>query len=80
MTDGREKYIWFSQSGEEQLFDLTVDPTERVNLADDPARADRVALWRERLVRELEGREEGYVMEGRLVAGRAPRSCLSRIL
>lgn len=79
-TDGREKYIWFSQTGEEQFFDLIADPQERVNAASDPARADRVALWRERVVRELEGREEGYAAGGGLTAGRLPKECLDHLL
>lgn len=79
-TDGREKYIWFSQTGEEQFFDLGDDPSECVNLAGRPDRANRVALWRERVVRELEGREEGYVLDGRLQAGRTPKTCLNSIV
>src|SRR5690606_26025080 len=35
-TDGQEKYIWFSQTGEEQFFDLRSDPGECVNLAGRP--------------------------------------------
>jgi len=75
-TDGQEKYIWFSQTGEEQFFDLRSDPDECVNLAGRPEWADRVAEWRERIIRELEGREEGYVLHGRLQAGRRPKTCL----
>ncbi|WP_308638081.1 arylsulfatase [Paenibacillus silvisoli] len=77
-TDGREKYIWFSQSGEEQLFDLAGDPQELVNLAETPEWQDRLAVWRRRLAVELEGREEGYVEGGALVAGRPPRTLLTR--
>ncbi|MFE5322075.1 arylsulfatase [Paenibacillus sp. NPDC056579] len=80
VTDGREKYIWYSQSGEEQLFDLSSDPQELVNLAAQPGREERIALWRERLIGELDGREEGYVDQGRLIAGRTPQACLSHIL
>jgi arylsulfatase len=80
VTDGREKYIWFSQSGEEQFFDLLSDPNECTNLAAESAAASRMAVWRERLVEELKGREEGYSMGGRLIAGIAPRACLSHIL
>jgi arylsulfatase A-like enzyme len=79
-TDGNEKYIWFSESGEEQFFDLSADPQEKVNLAANPAYASKLADWRGKVVRELDGREEGYVKDGRLVAGRKPRSCLSHIL
>ncbi|MDQ6423483.1 arylsulfatase [Paenibacillus sp. LHD-117] len=76
-TDGVEKYIWFSQSGEEQLFDLTHDPEERTNLAHSPEWRDKLIAWRERVIAELTGREEGYVSEGSLVAGRQPKSLLT---
>ena len=68
LTDGREKYAWFSQTGREQLFDLAEDPKELHDLAD--ARPDRLAFWRKCLARELEGRPEGFVQDGALVAGR----------
>ncbi|WP_238392671.1 arylsulfatase [Paenibacillus antri] len=70
LTNGKAKYIWFSQSGKEQFFDLERDPEERTDLARRPERAEELAAWREALVRELEGREEGFVANGKLVAGR----------
>ncbi|MCU6709847.1 arylsulfatase [Paenibacillus sp. J5C_2022] len=76
-TDGRMKYIWYSQTGEEQLFDLASDPQEKHNLANDAERADELQVWRKRVIKELEGREEGYVREGELVVGRKPVACLS---
>lgn len=78
-TDGKEKYLWFSQTGEEQLFDLTRDPQELIDLSDDSAQASRLALWRQRVIAELEGREEGYVQNGELVTGRPAVACLSHI-
>jgi hypothetical protein len=39
LTDGRMKYIWRPHSGAEQLFDLTTDPKEYINLAAEPDRA-----------------------------------------
>ena len=75
LTDGREKYIWWSQSGCEQFFDLTEDPRELHDLAS--ARGERVAAWRARLVDELRGREEGFVDGDRLVPGRPQRSALA---
>lgn len=36
LTDGREKYIWYTKSGREQFFDLTDDPDELHDLAADP--------------------------------------------
>lgn len=80
VTDGREKYIWYSQTGEEQLFDLQIDPQETVNLAQRPESCERVGVWRERLVAELAGREEGYVQGGQLVVGRPSVACLQHIL
>jgi arylsulfatase len=66
ITDGKEKYIYYPGRGEEQFFDLVNDPVEMTNLADDPVYADRVALGRSRLISELEGRPEGFVVNGKL--------------
>lgn len=70
LTDGQEKYIWYTQTGEEQLFDLRHDPTEEHNLARDDSAAGRVERWRRRLVAELAGRPEGFSDGQRLVVGR----------
>lgn len=76
LTDGREKYIWFAQNGEEQFFDLTRDPTERKNLAKRPSHRAKVARWRARLVKHLHGRPEGFSDGKKLVAGRPYNSLL----
>ncbi|HJP33981.1 MAG TPA: arylsulfatase [Candidatus Latescibacteria bacterium] len=68
LTDGHEKYIWYSQTGRELLFDLDTDPTELRDLT--TSRPERLRLWRERLIAELAGREEGFVQGDALVAGR----------
>ena len=60
LTDGKEKYIWFPATGEEQLFDLAKDRNELCNLAADPAHAERVATWRKRLVELLGRRGDGF--------------------
>lgn len=64
LTDGREKYIWFPGLGREQLFDLTQDPHETHDLANDNAYAGALARWRERLTAELRDRPEGFVQNG----------------
>ena len=33
LTDGHRKYIWYSQTGRQQLFDLDADPAELHDLA-----------------------------------------------
>ena len=70
LTDGREKYIWWPRDGREHLFDLTRDPQELHDLAQEAAAAGRVALWRERLIAQLRDRPEGFVRDGALIPGR----------
>jgi arylsulfatase A-like enzyme len=77
LTDGHEKYVWYSGTGLEQLFDLDADPTECRDLAALAERSDRVASWRAKLIGELAGREEGFVEDGRLVTGRPVDPVLS---
>jgi len=60
LTDGKQKYIWFPVTGEEQLFDLTADRQELHDLAGDPARADDLATWRQCLVQRLGERGDGF--------------------
>jgi arylsulfatase A-like enzyme len=68
LTDGKLKYCWYSQTGAEQLFDLQEDPYECHDLVDKwPA---ELVKWRNRLIKELQGREEGFVQDGQLVVGR----------
>jgi arylsulfatase len=76
LTDGREKYIWISDTGREQLFDLGKDPQELKDLAGLPKYAKRIEHWRRILIRELSGREEGFSDSKNLIAGRSVKSCL----
>ena len=66
LTDGRWKYIWYSQTGREHLFDLDADPNELHDLAD----SSDLGSWQARLARELQGRPEGFTDGSRLIAGR----------
>ena len=70
LSSGREKYIWFSQSGREQLFDLTDDPRECRDRAGDKDAGPALRRWRDALTRTLKGRDEGFVQDDELVAGR----------
>lgn len=76
----RDKYVWFSQTGREQYFDLSEDRSEAHDLIDEPAYRERVAQMRAWLVSELEGREEGFVESGHLIAGRPLVNVLERPL
>jgi len=70
LTDGREKYIWFPTTGDEQLFDLRADPGELHDLAHDPAHKEQLDLWRGRLIAELAERPEDGLSDGeRLIPG-----------
>ncbi|WP_019419384.1 arylsulfatase [Paenibacillus sp. OSY-SE] len=80
VTNGKEKYIWFSQTGEEQYFNLEHDPNELHNAVNDADAQERVLHWRQVLIRELEGREEGYSDGEKLIVGCNPIACLSHIL
>jgi len=59
LTDGRTKYIWFPRTGEEQLFDLTSDPYECVELSRRAEEQQRLRTWRGRLVDILAPRDAG---------------------
>ncbi|WP_315915043.1 arylsulfatase [Arthrobacter sp. lap29] len=69
VTDGHVKYLWASEWGTEELFDLDADPEEMHNLAPLPEYAPLLALWKSRLIADLTGREEGFVHDGELVTG-----------
>jgi arylsulfatase A-like enzyme len=79
LTDGRTKYVWFSGSGHEQLFDLVEDPDETRDLANQPAMASVLEHWRARLAAELHDREEGFTDGRRLVTGRPVSPSLSHV-
>lgn len=70
LTDGEWKYIWRPQSGRELLFNLLQDPREEKDLSGADAHADTLSTWRAKLSKRLENRPEGFVLEGKLIAGR----------
>ncbi len=70
LTDGKWKYIWFSDTGREQLFDLAADPRELHDLSRESAQRETLEKWRSRLIRHIADRGEGFVRDGELVAGR----------
>src|SRR5699024_11373282 len=74
-----EKYIWFSQTGEEQFFDLVEDPQELINVAEVEVYQKRVERRRSQLIDELTGREEGYTDGKQLIVGQAPKPTLDKV-
>lgn len=67
LTDGKIKYIWFFHTADEQLFDLTSDPGETVNLAHDDRYHNKLARLRQEMINHLKERGEGFVKDNRLV-------------
>jgi arylsulfatase A-like enzyme len=72
MTDGKEKYIYFPTTGQEQLFDLLADRQELHDLAGDKSCARRLAKWRGRLTELLAARGDGF-SDGKKLLQRAER-------
>ena len=64
-----DKYIWFTETGEEQYFDLKNDPKELQNRIADPACQERIAVLRSHLVDILKNRKEGFSDGEKLIAG-----------
>lgn len=73
---GDYKYVWYSDTGREQLFCLRTDPTELRDLAAGEAHRASLEELRRELARQLKGREEGYSDGARLIAGRPPVTVL----
>ena len=63
LTDGRRKYIFHAQTGEEQFFNLETDPRELNSLPSDP----EVPVWRRRLAEFLAVRGPSWVRDGKLL-------------
>jgi arylsulfatase len=67
LTDGRYKYIYFTTSGRQQLFDLDNDPYELNDLSADPQHTDLLIEWRKRMVQHVSIRGAHWVRDGDLV-------------
>jgi arylsulfatase len=70
LTDGRYKFIWRPLDGSEQLFDLHQDPREEHDLARNSADKALVSAWRQRMIKTLQSRPEGFTDGTKLIAGR----------
>ena len=62
LTDAKFKYIYFATTGEEQLFDLENDPTEKYDLAKKKQFKNTLQQWRKRMIAHLAERGEPWVV------------------
>lgn len=74
------KYIWFSKTGKEQLFNLKDDEKELYNLSNVPKYNNILTILRNYLIYELKDREEGYVKNNKLIPDKTPKSVLNKTL
>ncbi|MBO8435636.1 MAG: arylsulfatase [Spirochaetes bacterium] len=65
-----DKYIWYSETGEEQYFNLSEDPHELRNLIKAEDKRERISHLRSSLIKELFSRSEGFTDGKRLISGR----------
>ncbi|MBN1294975.1 MAG: arylsulfatase, partial [Candidatus Latescibacteria bacterium] len=69
LTDGRYKYIYHAQNGDEQLFDLREDLGELHDLAKEQKFKGKVSDWHGQMIEHLAERGDPFVVNGDL----APR-------
>lgn len=72
------KYIWFSQTGREQLFNMKDDRKELLDLTDDDHYQDTIKLYRSYLIKELRDREEGFTDGENLIVGVTTKPVLDK--
>lgn len=71
-----DKFIWYSQTGQEQYFDLEKDPHETHDAIHDTLYQSRIDELRELMIYELTGRPEGYSDGKQLIKGCQPKNML----
>lgn len=76
IVTAKDKYIWYSQSGQEQYFDLEKDPRECHNLIMCAEKQERILYLRQKLIESLNGREEDYTDGEKLIVGQTPVAVL----
>jgi arylsulfatase len=67
LTNGKWKYIFHANDGEEQLFHIDKDRHELNDLAKQREHAEELALWRARMVDHLQERGDQWVRDGKLM-------------
>ncbi len=76
ITDGHHKYIWYTQTGTEHLFNLDEDPNEMHDLALEADAEAGLGPWREKLIGFLKERPEGFTDGEKLIVGQAHRNLM----
>lgn len=76
IVTNKDKFIWYSETGQEQYFDLINDPHETHNAIHDTQYQDRIHELRKLLIDELADREEGYSDGFKLISGRPSKNML----
>ena len=66
----QDKFIWYSETGQEQYFDLINDPRESHDAIHDETYQKRIDELRNILIQELKDREEGYSDGTKLIKGK----------
>ena len=66
MRDGRYKLIYYPVGNRSQLFDVTADPREMIDLSRDPEHADRLQHLTQILVDSMYGSDEKWIKGGQL--------------
>lgn len=79
IVTNHDKYIWYSETGIEQYFDLVNDPKETHNAIQDSQYQQRIHQLRNALIQELKDREEGYSDGEKLMVGCKPITMLKKI-
>ena len=70
ITDGKHKYIWYTQTGREHLFNLEDDPDECRDLALTEDADSLLHPWRNRMIATLKDRPEGFTDGEKLISGK----------
>ena len=76
IVTNKDKFIWYSETGQEQYFDLINDPHESHNAIHDTQYHERIHELRKLLIDELADREEGYSDGFKLISGRPSKNML----
>ena len=66
LTDGKYKYIYFTLTGQQQLFDLSNDPNELIDLALENEHSQLVQHWRDKMIDHLSSRGATWIDHGDL--------------